>query len=76
MAGLGRVCLNKLNIKAASGRSLMACHTRFRVLLGVFTSVLPLVFPSLAGAETAADFYRGKSFTIVVGSASGGGYDA
>jgi tripartite-type tricarboxylate transporter receptor subunit TctC len=29
-----------------------------------------------AGAQSAADFYRGKSITLMVGSSPGGGYDA
>lgn len=35
-----------------------------------------LSFGTTASAEPVADFYTGKSVTIVVGSAPGGGYDA
>src|SRR5260370_24093319 len=35
---------------------------------------LAFVMPS-AGAETVADFYRGKTIRVVVGCGSGGGYD-
>jgi len=34
-----------------------------------------LVAPALAIAETAPDFYRGKTITILVASGAGGGYD-
>ena len=40
------------------------------VFLGMFASVSPVL------AQTAvADFYRGKTITIFVGSSPGGGYD-
>jgi tripartite-type tricarboxylate transporter receptor subunit TctC len=34
-----------------------------------------LALPLQAGAQTAADFYRGKTITLTVGSSAGGGYD-
>ena len=37
--------------------------------------LLPLCAASAARADTAADFYRGKTVTIVVASGAGGGYD-
>jgi tripartite-type tricarboxylate transporter receptor subunit TctC len=39
-------------------------------LLGIFLA------SGAANAESAADFYKGKKLTIVVGSTAGGGYDA
>jgi tripartite-type tricarboxylate transporter receptor subunit TctC len=38
--------------------------------------VLALLWPQAAGAETVAEFYRGKAVTIYVGFGPGGGYDA
>ena len=33
-------------------------------------------FDSTAAEESVADFYRGKTVNMVIGSASGGGFDA
>jgi Tripartite tricarboxylate transporter family receptor len=38
--------------------------------------LLALLWPSAPRAETAAEFYRGKTVTIYVGFGPGGGYDA
>jgi tripartite-type tricarboxylate transporter receptor subunit TctC len=38
--------------------------------------LLGLLWPSAPHAETAAEFYRGKTVTIYVGFGPGGGYDA
>jgi tripartite-type tricarboxylate transporter receptor subunit TctC len=38
--------------------------------------LLAALWPKAAGAETAAEFYRGKTVTIYVGFGPGGGYDA
>jgi len=49
---------------------------RSRLFLGAL-ALLALVFPAReARAAQATDFYRGKTLTIVVSSAVGGGYDA
>jgi tripartite-type tricarboxylate transporter receptor subunit TctC len=55
----------------------MASPTHFRVLLGtILVTVAWIASGSLSRADGVADFYHGKSFTIAVGSAPGGGYDA
>jgi tripartite-type tricarboxylate transporter receptor subunit TctC len=41
----------------------------------ILTAVVVLVWPDAGRAETPAEFYRGKTVTIVVSSAPGGGYD-
>lgn len=50
-----------------------------RLRLGVATLGAVMLFASLTGAtvraDPVADFYHGKTLTIVVGSAPGGGYD-
>jgi tripartite-type tricarboxylate transporter receptor subunit TctC len=53
-----------------------------RAVAGPAGSILPfafalamLVLPPPANAQTAADFYRGKTLTITVGLSAGGGYD-
>jgi tripartite-type tricarboxylate transporter receptor subunit TctC len=33
------------------------------------------LWPACAGAQTVEEFYRGKSITMLIGSAAGGGYD-
>ena len=42
---------------------------------GSATLLASLAAPRRAGAETAAEFYRGKTVRILVGSPPGGGYD-
>jgi tripartite-type tricarboxylate transporter receptor subunit TctC len=42
---------------------------------GAATLLASLAAPRLARAETAAEFYRGKTVRILVGSPPGGGYD-
>jgi putative tricarboxylic transport membrane protein len=48
---------------------------RRRVTAGTAALAASLAAPRLARAETAADFYRGKTVRILVGSPPGGGYD-
>ena len=55
----------------------MASPTPVRVLLGIIlVTAAWITLGSASRADGVADFYHGKSFTIVVGSAPGGGYDA
>jgi tripartite-type tricarboxylate transporter receptor subunit TctC len=42
----------------------------------VFAGLAPFVLPTSAHAEDAASFYRGKTVTVVIASAAGGGFDA
>ncbi len=47
-----------------------------RRIVGPFlASLLLLIFPSAASAQSVAQFYRGKIVTIFVGFGTGGGYD-
>ena len=32
-------------------------------------------WPASSGAQTVEDFYKGRSITMLIGSAAGGGYD-
>src|SRR5580704_10742152 len=48
---------------------------RRRVSTGAAALAAALAVPRLALAETAAEFYRGKTVRILVGSPPGGGYD-
>jgi tripartite-type tricarboxylate transporter receptor subunit TctC len=48
---------------------------RRRVTAGTVALAASLAAPRLARAETAAEFYRGKTVRILVGSPPGGGYD-
>ena len=48
---------------------------RRRVTAGTAALAAALAVPRLARAETAAEFYRGKTVRILVGSPPGGGYD-
>jgi tripartite-type tricarboxylate transporter receptor subunit TctC len=46
---------------------------------GALTALLPVLVLSLAAptpAQPVADFYRGRSITLVIGYSAGGGYDA
>jgi tripartite-type tricarboxylate transporter receptor subunit TctC len=45
-----------------------------RVAAGLIALALP--FPPGARADTVADFYRGRSVTLIIGYSVGGGYDA
>jgi tripartite-type tricarboxylate transporter receptor subunit TctC len=48
-------------------------------LASTLTALLPVLALSLAApaqAEPVADFYRGRSITLVIGYSAGGGYDA
>ena len=55
------------------GRSLL--DRRQFAATGAATLLASLAAPRLARAETAAEFYRGKTVRILVGSPPGGGYD-
>jgi tripartite-type tricarboxylate transporter receptor subunit TctC len=47
-----------------------------RALMGIFLSLATSSVAATAQAQDAvADFFRGKTFTIIVGSPAGGGYD-
>src|SRR5580692_11262324 len=48
---------------------------RRRVTVGTAAIAAALAAPRLACAETAAEFYRGKTVRVLVGSPPGGGYD-
>src|SRR5580704_5910701 len=48
---------------------------RRRVTAGTAALAASLATPRLALAETAAEFYRGKTVRVLVGSPPGGGYD-
>src|SRR6202045_5554956 len=48
---------------------------RRRVTTGMAALAAPLAAPRPAPAEPAAEFYRGKTVRILVGSPPGGGYD-
>src|ERR1700733_9303898 len=48
---------------------------RRRVTAGTVALAASLAAPRLARAETAAEFYRGKTVRVLVGSPPGGGYD-
>jgi len=48
---------------------------RRRVAAGTAVLAASLAAPRLARAETAAEFYRGKTVRVLVGSPPGGGYD-
>ena len=41
-----------------------------------FSSVVAALAPNMARADALEDFYRGKTMSLVVSSATGGGYDA
>jgi tripartite-type tricarboxylate transporter receptor subunit TctC len=49
----------------------MARHAR----LGAFVLAVWLAASHVAAAQSVADFYRGKNFTIVIGIGAGGAYD-
>src|SRR5215813_6837019 len=47
-----------------------------RALCTLFTAASMLALPAApAGAQTVADFYRGKTVTMAVGTSPGGDYD-
>src|SRR4029077_16915252 len=48
---------------------------RRRVTAGAAALAASLAAPRLGRAETAAEFYRGKTVRVLVGSPPGGGYD-
>jgi tripartite-type tricarboxylate transporter receptor subunit TctC len=47
-----------------------------RAILLTLLPALVLALAGRAGAEPLADFYRGRSVTLVIGYSAGGGYDA
>jgi tripartite-type tricarboxylate transporter receptor subunit TctC len=47
-----------------------------RAILLTLLPTLVLALAGRAGAEPLADFYRGRSVTLVIGYSAGGGYDA
>lgn len=49
--------------------------TGLRVAKFVLTAVAGLAIPIVGPASAAADFYRGKTVTIIVSTGPGGGYD-
>src|SRR4051794_38550104 len=65
----GRLCL-------ARPESIMQrlCFCRPMTILG--PALLVALAASTAQAEPAAEFYKGKTISLVVSSAPGGGYDA
>ena len=46
---------------------------RRAITIGLFA--LTAVLPQQVGAQSAADFYRGKAVNLIVGYSPGGGYD-
>jgi tripartite-type tricarboxylate transporter receptor subunit TctC len=46
-----------------------------RQLAGVAASIVVLAMPVGAQAQPVADFYKGKTITVIVGYTAGGGYD-
>src|SRR3954466_1011281 len=42
---------------------------------GLITLALAIPFANAAKAESVADFYQGKTVTMIVGYSAGGGYD-
>src|SRR5258708_3197565 len=48
---------------------------RLPTLLVAITTILPIADRVAAAQGTVAQFYKGKTFTVVSGSAPGGGYD-
>jgi tripartite-type tricarboxylate transporter receptor subunit TctC len=56
-------------------RDLSAVRGRIGRILGAGALLFGLAAPAIARADDIADFYRGKRFTILVGSGSGSGYD-
>lgn len=47
----------------------------FKTMLGASAAVLLCLNASIARADSVADFYKGKTFTIIVGHQTGTGYD-
>src|SRR5437660_1423805 len=56
-------------------------HTRVgkmmftRITLGLVLAILAAAQTDRANAQSVADFYRGKTVTMLIGYTSGGGYD-
>src|ERR1700722_16738225 len=48
---------------------------RRQVITGTAALAASLAAPRVVRAETAAEFYRGKTVRVLVGSPPGGGYD-
>src|SRR5258706_15197595 len=51
-------------------------RTTLTCMVGCLAAVLCLPPTNRAHAEPVADFYRGRSVTLVIGYSAGGGYDA
>jgi tripartite-type tricarboxylate transporter receptor subunit TctC len=64
-----------MTIKLSRRRTISRRRMRQRL---AFTAAVALSLPALtcASAETAEEFYRGKTITMLIASGSGGGYDA
>src|SRR6187399_2524318 len=56
-----------------SNRPTLSHDMRRAITIGLFA--LTSVLPQQAGAQSAADFYRGKAVNVIVGYSPGGGYD-
>ena len=48
----------------------------FKAFVAFFVVLAGLAAPLSARAQSVADFYKGKTVTLIVSSAPGGGYDA
>ena len=48
----------------------------FSAIAALLTAALPSPLSAQSSAQSPAEFYKGRTITIVVGSAAGGGYDA
>ncbi len=46
-----------------------------RVALGLVTTIITLAQGGHASAQSVADFYRGRTVTLLIGYSTGGGYD-
>src|SRR5258705_7117898 len=51
-------------------------RVHFADTLSALLPILVLSLAATAQAEPVADFYRGRSITLVIGYSAGGGYDA
>src|SRR5262249_31835693 len=63
-------------VRAATRNEARGAMNRQRLLLRAAVLVLLAISPARpATAQPAADFYRGRQVTMIIGSSSGGGYD-
>lgn len=51
------------------------CSTFFRPLAAIIAGLASFAVAATAAAQSEADFYKGKTVRLVVGTSSGGGYD-